>query len=81
MLLAEALNLCIANAWPIQVNCITELLPEKALARATYLDDYYKNQKKPIGPFHGLPISVKEHVGMKGLGLNGGFISWWDNKG
>lgn len=35
--------------------------------------------KKPIGPLHGLPISVKEHVGMKGLGLNAAFVAWWDN--
>ena len=24
----------------------------------------------------GLPISVKEHVGMKGLDLNAGFVAW-----
>ena len=34
-----------------------------------------------MGPLHGLPISVKEHVGMKGLGLNGGFVSWYDHTG
>ncbi len=62
-------------------NCVTELLPSAALTRAGYLDDYLATHKKPIGPLHGLPISVKEHIGMKGLGLNGGFISWWDHKG
>ncbi|KAL8807877.1 MAG: hypothetical protein Q9223_001928 [Gallowayella weberi] len=62
-------------------NCITELLPEEALSRAKYLDDYYRQHKSPIGALHGLPISVKEHIGMKGKGLNGGFVSWWDRKG
>ena len=62
-------------------NCLTELLPERAIARAKFLDDYYKEHGKPIGPLHGLPISVKEHIGMKGLGLNAGFISWWGQKG
>ena len=62
-------------------NCITELLPEKAIERAEDLDRYYAKHGKPVGPFHGLPISVKEHIGMKGLGLNAGFISWWDRKG
>ncbi|KAL8697489.1 MAG: hypothetical protein Q9201_007104 [Fulgogasparrea decipioides] len=62
-------------------NCITELLPEEALIRAKYLDDYYKEHKCPVGPLHGLPISVKEHIGMKGKGLNAGFVSWWDHKG
>ncbi|KAI4160407.1 MAG: hypothetical protein LQ342_005731 [Letrouitia transgressa] len=62
-------------------NCITELLPEEALARAKELDEHYREHKTPIGPLHGLPISVKEHIGMKGKGLNAGFVSWWDRKG
>ncbi|KAJ9627027.1 hypothetical protein H2203_003487 [Taxawa tesnikishii (nom. ined.)] len=62
-------------------NCVTELLPERALERARYLDDYLAEHKKPIGPLHGLPISVKEHIGMKGLNLNAGFISWCDKVG
>ncbi|KAL8762481.1 MAG: hypothetical protein Q9184_001516 [Pyrenodesmia sp. 2 TL-2023] len=66
---------------PFMTNCITELLPEEALSRAKYLDDYYNEHKRPIGPLHGLPISVKEHIGMKGKGLNAGFVSWWDHKG
>ncbi|KUJ09614.1 amidase [Mollisia scopiformis] len=58
------------------VNCVTELLPTRALERAAYLDTYLKENGKPIGPLHGIPISVKEHIGMKGLDLNAGFISW-----
>ncbi|KAH8811123.1 amidase signature domain-containing protein [Xylogone sp. PMI_703] len=61
----------------ILTNCITELLPERALARAKYLDDYFAEHKKPIGPLHGLPISVKEMIGMKELGLNAGYVAWW----
>jgi amidase len=53
------------------------LLPERALSRAGYLDAYLKQHKKPIGPLHGLPISVKEMIGMKDLGLNAGYVSWW----
>ena len=64
----------------MQTNCITELLPERALNRTKFLDEYYAEHKQTIGPLHGLPISVKEHVGMKGLGLNAGFISWWNHK-
>jgi amidase len=58
------------------VNCITELLSERALKRAAELDEYYANHGKPMGPLHGLPISVKEHIAMKGLDLNAGFVSW-----
>lgn len=66
-----------SDANQAKANCITELLPERAIARAKYLDDFFNLHKKPIGPLHGLPISVKEHIGMKGLGLNIGFVSWW----
>jgi amidase len=54
-------------------------LPAKALERAKHLDDYFAEHKKQMGPLHGLPISVKEHVGMKGLGCNAAFVAWWDN--
>lgn len=60
-------------------NCITELLPERALARAKELDDGLAQTGKPVGNLHGLPISVKEHIGMKGLDLNAGFVSWVGN--
>lgn len=57
-------------------NCVTELLPDQAIARAKSLDEYLAKNGKPVGPLHGLPISVKEHVAMKGLDLNAGFVSW-----
>ncbi|KAL8792910.1 MAG: hypothetical protein Q9195_004487 [Heterodermia aff. obscurata] len=60
------------------VNCITELLPEQALSRARELDLFIKENKRPMGPLHGLPISVKEHIHMKGLTCNAGFIAWAD---
>jgi len=61
------------------VNCITELLPSLALQRAKELDAYFQEHGKPIGPLHGLPISVKEHVGLKGLRCTTGYVSHWDN--
>ncbi|KAL8830206.1 MAG: hypothetical protein Q9191_001567, partial [Dirinaria sp. TL-2023a] len=61
-------------------NCVTELISERALDRAEFLDSYLKKHGKPIGPLHGLPISVKESIGMAGLGLNAGYIAWWDKK-
>lgn len=57
-------------------NCVTELLPERALQRAAFLDTYLSEHGKPMGPLHGLPISVKEHLGMKDCDLNGGFVAW-----
>ena len=45
------------------------------------MDEYYEKHKAPIGPLHGLPISVKEHIGMKDERLSAGFISWWNHRG
>ncbi|KAI0545306.1 amidase [Xylaria curta] len=56
-------------------NCVTELLP-KAVKRATELDAYLANNGKPVGPLHGVPISIKEHIGIKGCDLNAGFVGW-----
>ena len=55
------------------------MLPERALDRARELDRHLKEKQQSIGPLHGLPISVKEHIGMKGLTCNGGFVCWADN--
>jgi amidase len=55
---------------------VTELLTTQALSRAASLDLHMQNHGKPIGALHGLPISVKESIGMKGLDLNAGFVSW-----
>ncbi|RSL74472.1 hypothetical protein CEP51_011554 [Fusarium floridanum] len=57
------------------VNCITELLPQAALERAEFLDTYYKENGKTVGPLHGLPISAKEHITMKGWEVNFSFVA------
>ncbi|KAF6525491.1 hypothetical protein HZS61_011286 [Fusarium oxysporum f. sp. conglutinans] len=61
-------------------NCCHEFFPELALARAQYLDDYFTEHKKPIGPLHGLPISVKDQVRIKGLETTMGYVSWIGKK-
>lgn len=52
-------------------NCVTELLPDQAIARARHLDALADEHggaeaKQPLGPLHGLPISIKEHIGFEG---------------
>jgi amidase len=59
-------------------NCITELLADRAMKRAKELDAYFEEHRRPIGPLHGLPISVKEHIGLKGLRCTTGYVSHWD---
>lgn len=52
---------------------------DEALAEAARLDEYIQTHGKPIGPMHGLPISVKEHVFLKGTPATSGFIAWADD--
>ncbi|PLB50856.1 glutamyl-tRNA amidotransferase subunit A [Aspergillus steynii IBT 23096] len=61
-------------------NCIYELLPERALARAKELDEYFAKHGKPSGSLHGLPISVKGHVGIAGRDNTAGFVGWVGRK-
>ena len=57
------------------VNCVYELLPERALARARELDNYWRREKKPICPLHGLPISIKARFPLKDLHKDNGFVA------
>lgn len=54
------------------VNCVTELMWDEAIARAKYLDSL----PEPAGPLHGLPISIKEHHGMKDKKVHASYIAW-----
>lgn len=60
------------------VNLATGFLPKQAYERAKYLDDYLKEHKETIGPLHGLPISLKEMIGLKGLDCNSAFVKYID---
>ncbi|CAG8407897.1 unnamed protein product [Penicillium salamii] len=42
------------------VRCFHEFFPEKAIAQTKELDEYFEIHKKPIGPLHGLPISIND---------------------
>ncbi|KAJ9656778.1 hypothetical protein H2201_008430 [Coniosporium apollinis] len=41
-------------------NCLTDFFSTEALARAEELDSHLSTHKKPLGPLHGLPISLKD---------------------
>ncbi|KAG6808488.1 hypothetical protein H0H92_003982 [Tricholoma furcatifolium] len=40
-------------------NCLTEIFVERALKWASELDDILAKTGQPVGPLHGLPISLK----------------------
>jgi amidase len=49
------------------LNCLTEIFFEQAYARAQYLDAEFQRTGKPIGPLHGLPISLKDSINVAGV--------------
>ncbi|KAL4890636.1 amidase signature domain-containing protein [Aspergillus ambiguus] len=59
-------------------SCLTETFFDIALARAKELDDHLSKTGNPVGPLHGLPISLKESFNVKGVPTSLGFISFLD---
>ncbi|KAF2431484.1 amidase [Tothia fuscella] len=41
-------------------NCLTEIIFKDAIKRAKTLDSHFQQHGKPVGPLHGLPISLKD---------------------
>lgn len=48
------------------VGCCTELMFDEALERAVLLDNHLATTGRVIGPLHGLPISFKDNIDVKG---------------
>lgn len=45
---------------------MTEVMFDEALAEAKALDEELKRTGKPVGPLHGLPMSIKDNFKIKG---------------
>ncbi|KAF9884897.1 hypothetical protein FE257_000964 [Aspergillus nanangensis] len=48
-------------------RCLTEPLFTRALTRARALDAHLAQTNRPIGPLHGLPISIKDNFHIPGV--------------
>jgi amidase len=46
--------------------CLTQWFMEDAIKRAEELDEYLEKNGKTVGPLHGVPISIKEHMPIAG---------------
>jgi amidase len=57
-------------------NCLTEIFFDDALTRAKELDEYLSRTGKPIGPLHGLPISLKDTFKVKGYDASVGVAAF-----
>ncbi|EGO00853.1 hypothetical protein SERLA73DRAFT_87177 [Serpula lacrymans var. lacrymans S7.3] len=55
--------------------CLTDYFLDVAIAQAQELDDYFKREGKVFGPLHGLPISVKDHIPIRGRWCSVSFLS------
>jgi amidase len=56
-------------------NCLTEIMFEDAITRGKWLDSELKRTGKIIGPFHGLPISLKDTFKVKNYDASIGIAS------
>ncbi|KAL0934941.1 fatty-acid amide hydrolase (amidase) [Colletotrichum truncatum] len=56
-------------------NCLSETCFDRAFATAKALDEHLERTGTPLGPFHGLPISLKDNFNLKGLDATVGFAS------
>lgn len=54
--------------------CLSQWLPEMAQAQAKALDEHLARTGKTVGPLHGAPISVKQHVALAGTYSDMGFV-------
>ncbi|EFQ25711.1 amidase [Colletotrichum graminicola M1.001] len=58
-----------------KTNCLTETCFDDAIERARELDGFRQTHGRMIGPLHGVPISVKDQVNVKGLASTLGYVS------
>ncbi|KAL3473699.1 amidase signature domain-containing protein [Aspergillus californicus] len=56
-------------------NCLSEIFFDRAIAQAKELDASFKETGKTKGPFHGLPISIKDNFNLIGYDSTVGFTS------
>ncbi|GEQ69504.1 hypothetical protein JCM33374_g3176 [Metschnikowia sp. JCM 33374] len=59
-------------------NCAMELFLEEGLKRAHELDEHFKQHGTVVGPLHGLPISLKEHLDVKNKVTHSSYVGWLD---
>ena len=57
-------------------NCLTEICFDAGLKRAAELDAYQTRTGSTVGPLHGVPVSVKDHINMEGTDAATGFVGW-----
>ena len=57
-------------------NCLTFTDYPRALRTAKALDEEFAKTGKPRGPLHGVPISLKDNINVKGAASTIGFVAY-----
>ncbi|KAF3907432.1 Acetamidase [Orbilia brochopaga] len=57
------------------LNCLTEIFFEKGLERAKQLDRHLAEHGLPIGPLHGVPVSIKDDKAIIGYDTSCGLAA------
>jgi len=57
-------------------NCLSEIFIDSALERAQELDRHQQRTGEVVGPLHGLPVSIKDHIKIKGIDTSTGYTAW-----
>lgn len=60
----------------LQVNCLTQTWFDDGLRRAKELDQHFEETRTIVGPYHGLPFSLKNQFRVKGKNVSSGFLAW-----
>jgi Asp-tRNA(Asn)/Glu-tRNA(Gln) amidotransferase A subunit family amidase len=60
-------------------HCLTETFFDDAIERGKWLDNYLVENGRPVGPFHGLPVSIKDSFNYKGVQTTLGFVARLDD--
>lgn len=60
-------------------NCLTEIFFDAAIERAKWLDAEIERTGQPVGPLHGVPISLKDSFKVRGYDSSIGIASLAEN--
>lgn len=55
-------------------NCCTEIFFNQAYEQAKILDAHLSKTGELIGPFHGIPVSLKDQLNVKGVATSIGYV-------
>ncbi|RUP46040.1 amidase signature domain-containing protein [Jimgerdemannia flammicorona] len=59
-----------------ETNCLTEVFASQAISHAAELDLEMGRRDEPVGPLHGVPVSLKDTFNVFGVDSTLGYSGW-----